>query len=407
MTMSVLYISYDGLTDTLGESQILSYLTKLSQCNYKFYIVAAEKKRLFEAHQARISSICEEYNITWIPVTYHKSPPVISTLFDIIKISQACHEVCKSHNISILHCRGYIPAMIGRSIKKKLNIPYIFDMRGFWPDEKVESGAWSSYPLKIIYKYFKTKERQLFQDADRIISLTFTGKKEVKRIASVPGDLVGVIPTCVNFEIFPTFSDTVRDTVRNDLGIPLDSNVLVYSGSLGGNYKIDIPFSVFAAFQELHPESYFLILSRSGEEVVENYLIKNNLQSLLLRVRILSVEFNEVHRYLMASDVGLIFYGSGFSNLGRSPTKLGEYWASGLPAFTFEGIGDVSEIIHKYPGSGAVSKDNSKEQILKALRNLTHSTADRKTLRKFASDYYSLSKGVQFYKDLYDTLIND
>ena len=39
----ILYISYDGILDPIGESQILSYLEKLCN-NFDFYLITFEKK---------------------------------------------------------------------------------------------------------------------------------------------------------------------------------------------------------------------------------------------------------------------------------------------------------------------------------------------------------------------------
>ena len=39
----ILYISYDGLLDSIGESQILSYLERLSKY-FDFYLITFEKK---------------------------------------------------------------------------------------------------------------------------------------------------------------------------------------------------------------------------------------------------------------------------------------------------------------------------------------------------------------------------
>ena len=39
----ILYLTYDGLTDPLGQSQILPYLIKLSLDN-EIHIISAEKK---------------------------------------------------------------------------------------------------------------------------------------------------------------------------------------------------------------------------------------------------------------------------------------------------------------------------------------------------------------------------
>jgi len=40
----VLYISYDGLMEPLGESQVLSYLKGLSK-SYQIYLLSFEKKQ--------------------------------------------------------------------------------------------------------------------------------------------------------------------------------------------------------------------------------------------------------------------------------------------------------------------------------------------------------------------------
>jgi hypothetical protein len=43
ITMKLLYVSYDGILEPLGQSQILSYLEKLSLSN-KIYLLTFEKK---------------------------------------------------------------------------------------------------------------------------------------------------------------------------------------------------------------------------------------------------------------------------------------------------------------------------------------------------------------------------
>ena len=41
----ILYITYDGRTDPLGQSQVLPYIVALSAAGYKFTIVSFEKKQ--------------------------------------------------------------------------------------------------------------------------------------------------------------------------------------------------------------------------------------------------------------------------------------------------------------------------------------------------------------------------
>ena len=44
-----LYLSYDGLTDPLGQSQILPYLKELS-INTEIHIISSEKKENFKKY---------------------------------------------------------------------------------------------------------------------------------------------------------------------------------------------------------------------------------------------------------------------------------------------------------------------------------------------------------------------
>ncbi len=54
----------------------------------------------------------------------------------------------------LVHCRSYITALVGLWMKKKFGVKVIFDMRGFWADERVDGGLWDlKNPLfKFVYK---------------------------------------------------------------------------------------------------------------------------------------------------------------------------------------------------------------------------------------------------------------
>ena len=79
----VLYLSYDGMTDPLGQSQVLSYLRPLSKQHISFDLISFEKPEVFEYKQSLIHDLIEGHDINWHPLQYHKNPPFISTLIDI------------------------------------------------------------------------------------------------------------------------------------------------------------------------------------------------------------------------------------------------------------------------------------------------------------------------------------
>jgi len=264
----ILYISYDGLTDPLGQSQIIPYLSKLALNDTYIDIISFEKKTVFYKLNNEISNKISQSNIQWRPLFYTKKPPIFSTVFDIYRGYISTKVLFKRNNYDILHCRGYISAIMGLKLKKKYNPKLIFDMRGWWPDEKKESGLWSGKIYNLSYQYFKKKEIQLFQKSDKIISLTYRGKKEIiKNNWTIPSK-IGVIPTCVDFENFPEFNEKTRLRVRKELSINNKSNVLVHSGSLGGNYDLKEFSLIFKLFLKFNKNNLILIVTKTPKEFI-------------------------------------------------------------------------------------------------------------------------------------------
>ena len=155
---------------------------------------------------------------------------------------------------------------------------------------------------------------------------------------------------------------------------------------------------VFRAYKKIYPSSFLLILSK---EELSIELKKQFANAGIDRVAIYNAPFTEVTNYLRAGDVGFIYYKMSFSVIGRSPTKMGEYWASGIPVIAFSGIGDLDHILAKYSGGGLLLS-NDKERWQDEMKNWQ--AADSGTLRNYALDYFHVDKGVEFYQGIYERL---
>ena len=154
---NILYISYDGMTDPLGRSQVIPYLEGLSDEGFSITILSFEKKEMFSQNSDLISGILGNKNIKWVPLFYTKSPPVLSTLWDVNRMISKASKLHRQFGFGVVHCRSYISALAGLSMKKRFGVKFIFDMRGFWADERVEGDIWKlSNPIyRVIYNFFK------------------------------------------------------------------------------------------------------------------------------------------------------------------------------------------------------------------------------------------------------------
>src|SRR6185369_3679731 len=238
----VLYITYDGLTDPLGQSQILPYLVGLSERGHRITILSCEKRAAMDREGAAIRKLCKRSGLDWHPLPYHKSPPVLSSVLDLAMLKRSAARLYRARPFGLVHCRSYIPAAAGLHLKRRFGVPLLFDMRGFWPEEKIEGGSWDlRNPLfRLVYRYFKRLESRLLEQSDAIVSLTEAGRAELLRRPELSGheDRIAVIPCCVDVKHFALADAQVRSAVRQELAISDDVAVLAYLGSLGGNYML-------------------------------------------------------------------------------------------------------------------------------------------------------------------------
>ena len=167
--IKVLYLSYDGLTDPLGQSQVLSYLTKLGDKGCNITVLTFDKPDVYQAKKAEVQQVVDQHQIKWVSLPYTKSPPIFSTLKDIREGWKAIKNLYRSGHYDIVHCRGYITPILGLRCKKQFGSKLIFDMRGWWPDEKKESGLWASPIFIPVYNYFKRLEKRFFVESDYVI----------------------------------------------------------------------------------------------------------------------------------------------------------------------------------------------------------------------------------------------
>ena len=135
--MNILYISYNGILEPLGESQVLSYIKLLSKNHScKIYLLSFEKKSfLSESKIVKIRNDLKKLNIKWQYFPYYYKNRIFRSLKDILRILKF-FKIYKQE-IDIIHCRSYIPAIAGYIINKIYGHKYIFDMRGFWIDEMI------------------------------------------------------------------------------------------------------------------------------------------------------------------------------------------------------------------------------------------------------------------------------
>jgi glycosyltransferase involved in cell wall biosynthesis len=109
---------------------------------------------------------------------------------------------------------------------------------------------------------------------------------------------------------------------------------------------------------------------------------------------------------LAGASAGLFFLARGSSELGCSPTKIGEYWATGLPVVTTPGVSDTDELIGRFR-CGVIVADHTEPAYQRAgaeLRALLSDPDLGGRCRAAAEAHYALEPACDRQIGLYRAL---
>ena len=401
-----LYLSYDGMTDTLGQSQVLPYLKQIS-ANKEIHIISCEKPSHFRKNKSKIEEIIDGTNIYWHPLKYNKFPPVISTLWDLWKIKKLALKLNKVYKFKLIHCRSHLMALLGLSLKLTINTPFLFDMRSFFPEERVDGNLWpQNNPIyRLIFHYFKRKELEMFNAASHVVVLTEASSKILKSKYHLEN--ISVIPCCADFELFNYKSVTPKDIkeAKKKLKIDNDEFVLSYLGSLGTWYELDKMLKLFKQIKEVHTDSVFVFFTPTDPEIIFSKLKAHNLCK--SDVRVSFIQRSELPKYLSASSISIFFIKNTFSKKASSPTKHAELMGLGIPVIANYGIGDIDTIIENTK-TGQLINMNDSQSIIKVIKSLNDlAKIDKAMIRAKGRAIYSLNKGCESYENIYSKIIKN
>ena len=334
---------------------------------------------------------------------YTKRPPLLSTIWDVRKMKWKSKKIHKKHQVDMVHCRSYNSALVALSFKKKYRIPFLFDMRGFWADERVDGKIWNlNNPIyRVVYRFFKKKEVEFLEMSDHIISLTSAGKAEIStwNVLHNSDDKILVIPCCVDTVKFSqdVVTEIEKQKIRANLGINEHQYVLGYVGSIGTWYMLEEMLIFFKRFTKNKEMPLFLFVTKESPDLIRNTALKLGVDS--NRIKIVSALHHEMPSYMSLFTCAIFFILPAYSKKASSPTKQGELMSMGIPIICNDGVGDTADLIRKYNAGSVIPS----EEIL--TYDISESNFDRNQAIEGAISYFGLQNGVNAYSTVYKKIM--
>jgi len=398
-----LFISYDGLLDQLGTSQILPYLEGLVSHLDELHVISFEKRNKMNQLGVKLSQQLIDKRIHWHPLIFSNKFGLIGKVFDAFKMQFCSLYLSWKYSIDIIHSRSHLPAIIGRLIKLLLQKKLLFDFRGLWVDERVDKGSWNRKFLfhNIQYKIFKYIERFLISGSDHIVVLTNKVIEEVKCLGQVNSEKITVIRCCSDYSHFKNLEH--KSDLKSALNITKNAKIIGYLGSVGQIYMIREAINFFKECINNDPNTFLVVVTYEIEDFL--LIAKEELNEAQLKnIRIQSASRNEVPEYINLMDLMVMFYTPTYARIATCPTRMGESFACGVPIISNEGIGDVSEIVADIKG-GIIIHDTSSTNITIGMKKFFEGNFNSgNDLRNTSKEFFSLEAGVQKYLKVYESI---
>lgn len=407
----ILFISYDGLTDPLGQSQVIPYLAGLTKYGYEFTILSCDKPGLFLNNKDYVERLLQPFPIKWASIPYHKDPPVFSSMYDVSRLKKKAKQLHLQERFDMVHTRPGVPTLVALWLIKRYPVKFLNDVRGFWADERVDGGMWNlKNPLfRMIYRFFKRHEFECIEKASYTTCLTWRARTEMHSWNNIPGQPVPieVIPCSADLALFDpgAIDPGLKEKFRKELNINNTDLIISYLGSIGGWYLTGEMMQFCKIVLSKIPQIKFLFISPHRHEVIAETAMKYGIPA--DRIIVKKGMRHEVPALLSFSNYSLFFIKPCYSKISSSPTKHGEIMAMGIPIITNAGVGDVEEITTRYNAGIVLPSLNEKEYEKAASMIAEGITFNNEQIRAGAKEYYNLETAIQKYRSVYKKILGE
>lgn len=152
-----------------------------------------------------------------------------------------------------------------------------------------------------------------------------------------------VIPCTLNrlFEEV-VLTEYVIEETRKNIGFIENDIVFVYSGSLAGWQSFDMLYNFISPILKSNFNYKLMFLSDMDDNIL---ILKNQFPHQIVCKKL---KVNDVPKYLLAADYGLLLREDTITNKVASPVKFAEYIACGLKIIISNNIGDYSKFVETY-----------------------------------------------------------
>ncbi len=316
----VLLLFFEGLLETVIDSQVLGHARELSQhgiADFNIWSVACEESQ-YDRSLTRLAGAIERAQC---PVRVFRGVRP-SKPFSVLRNTRMLAEAIGSLTwpFTHIHSRNDYAVLVGAHLKRRNPATLIWDCRG---DSAAQVDYYGREPFQSLHKaWLRRRMRAAARHCDR--ALFVSGPLRELASEDISGKMSEIVPCCASENSF-FFEGDLRATTRAELGYGPDDLVFIYSGGLQPYQRFEDTIDAFRAFRERNARARLLLVTPDKQAALAR------VNGAAREIVVLSAPLSKINRLLNAADVAFLLRHDNGTNRVASPTKFAEYCLAGLP----------------------------------------------------------------------------
>ena len=389
--MNILFLTMNTFL-SIDMHNIYSDLMKVFVSHgHRPYIVTPREKRLGEE-----TELCEygDYSLLKVKIGNSKNVSFIEKGISTVLLESQFYKAIDKYlgNIKfdiILYSTPPITlAGVVKRMKKKCGAKSYLMLKDIFPQNAIDIGLFSA--SNPIAKYFRRKEKKLYQLSDKIGCMSQANVEFVlKHNPEIPKEKVEILPNAI---LLNTMVDRVaaKSEVRAQFNVPEGAVTFLFGGNLGKPQGI--PFLLDCLRAVKNRKEFFFIICGTGNEYSKllSYVEDEKPNNVLLINGLPKKEYDQL---ASGCDVGLIFLDYRFT-IPNYPSRILSYMENATPVIcATDPNTDVGKMVEEN-GFGFACESNSVEDFVGCLEKIKESNLDLlgEKSRKACEEVFSVEK---------------
>ena len=268
----------------------------------------------------------------------------------------SCAVKCKDADIIAVSSTPPTQGVMAALVKKRLKVPFIYDLQDIFPDSLVNTGLTKKGSL--IWKIGRKIENFTYKNADKITVISEDFKRNIME-KGVPEEKIEVVYNWVD-ENAVVSVEREKNPLFDKYELDRDKFYICYSGNIGHTQNMDMLCSVAKQLEDNSKIGFVIVGDGAYKQKLVDIIEEKQIKNITL---IPFQDYSDISYVFSLGDMGLIISKKGVGS-NSVPSKTWSVMSASRPVLaSFDKDSEINRIITENECGVCVEADDEKALI--------------------------------------------